>query len=612
MTATRSTRLAGGLVLVALVAAGLWWAGSEPQPFYWQPGARQSYDLHSRTVVRRQPGPGGKGGYLTQSTFDIDGVLNLRVFDVGPDGARAGVQIAPVTVKRAGKREPDAEKLFGTRFYVRFSADGEMTAFDFPNSVAPEDRRTLRHAMLGLQIIVRQPGERAWQTTESDRLGTFESAYALSSTVTKEKRRYTEVSDKSGRADIHASVQIKRSVVTCTYGEPVSWLDRCDGQELVVVEGNAGRQLRIASTVSLQLRHDARAGELAIWSDALESAREIAEWRRGPAEELSLAQKRELSALESLFGDVTLPELVDELFADCKSFNGSCVNRINDFLKLHPEAAAEIPVMLLLDSLTEDQRAMLVNALQNEQTVFAQQALAQIVDGDAFPEGNRLQAMVALGDVRQPTDATLAALWRAYERDGGGRGLTKKLSDNAVLSLGRIARSTGASEQGAEIAGAIVAKLDEQLGSVEEPGRLSSVMYAAANSGDERFVEPLSALLESDNPRNRSAAAQALGVFPGEDVDATVAGRLDAEADPGVRVSIMKALGGRDVADLAVAEVCEQIAQEENDIVRGEMYRFLMRNRKRPGVRGTLQQMSALETSLENKRIISRALASRK
>ncbi len=183
-----------------------------------------------------------------------------------------------------------------------------------------------------------------------------------------------------------------------------------------------------------------------------------------------------------------------------------------------------------------------------------------------------------------------------------------------MLSLGRIAGrlSKTNTEEYENVTYDIKSRIRSELSSAEDGGKLTAAIYAAGNTYDEDFIDPISDCFKSDTPMVRSAAAQSLALYKDENVETILTDELTRDDNINVRTSIVKAMHGRHVTDESIEKICEEIQIEDNDIVRGEMYRFLMKNRKRAGVRDTLRKMQKTERSLENRRIISRALASRK
>ena len=206
----RKIKVGVGVVALGISAgAGLWvWTACRSVALHWQQGARQSYAFHSQTLFQGS-GAGNGAGPLRHASFAIDGMLNLRVVDAQAESVQAAVQWSAVEVRQNGARDKEVEQLYAQLFYVTFARDGQMLAFDFPNTSAREDQRAVADALRALQVIVPQKAGRSWTTTESDQLGTYDASYDASGPVTKTKRGYREVFDTERRIDVHGAVELE-------------------------------------------------------------------------------------------------------------------------------------------------------------------------------------------------------------------------------------------------------------------------------------------------------------------------------------------------------------------------------------------------------------------
>lgn len=323
--------------------------------------------------------------------------------------------------------------------------------------------------------------------------------------------------------------------------------------------------------------------------------------------------KKELAAIKKNYGSPDLNQVMDSLFKKNIKFNMQCVNEIHKYLNLFPEAAGEIPDFLL-KGLSLDQRAMLVNALQSNKSVYSQKALLRIIKGGEFPPESRVQSAIAMGDITKPGADIIQGLLLMYYKRDNSSDLSVKLSDTSLLSLSRIAgaMSHGKSREDAAVVFEIKKKIEAEFSNAADPGHLSTVIYAAGNTGDKNFIGPISDCFQSEASVVRSAVAQSLSLINDKKIDSILAGQLKIEGEISVKSNIVKSLYDMKTSDKAVETVCEKIQNEENEIVRGEMYRFLLKNRKRSGVMDVLRKMMVSESSMENRDIISRALATRK
>ncbi|MBN2041773.1 MAG: HEAT repeat domain-containing protein [Spirochaetes bacterium] len=602
--------------ILLLILGVVWIFFNKPSSIYWKEGARLTYEFKYKTFVYSSSGIKTENGVDTYGKIELNGTLNLRVLDINSDQVKAAVQLSGLEVKYQGKKDRDLEELYSNLFYVTFLKNGKIESFDFSNNIAEADRKSVKNVLRLLQFIVPDTYFNSWSTEENDNHGLFAAEYNYGKKLKKSKSKYLEIYDRTGNINLSDRVDIKKSSYECDYGYPEIWMKSFSGREHTVfynAEGKvAGKFLTRVEAKAIPYLSD---NSLTIWNYNIDPYKDIQEWNKLPIEKNSVSRKREIKRLKKQFGEKEMSDVIDALFAENNKFSTFCVSKIITYFKLYPESALVIPDIILNKKLNTDQRAMLINALQCERGDYAQKALVRIMEGGNFSRETRVQSAIALGDSDNPDDNILSSMWHAYyNRDNNSR-VSKLISDTSILSLGRIASQTftGKRNENANTTlNQIKNKINEELSNAEEPGQLTAAIYAAANTGDNEFIEPIKNFLKSEKPVVRSAAASSLAVMRSPGIDQSLADMLETEGNVNVRTSIVRGLYGRKVSDEAVQKVCKELKYEDNDIVRGEIYRFLLKNRKKDGVKETLREMQKYETSFENKHLISRALASRK
>ncbi len=585
---------------------------SSPPSIFWKQDAGQMYEISSNTFFHM---PHQAERLSVRGGIEMKGILNFRIFDVNNDNIRAGFQIFPVHVRYKGVQNKNLEELYSHLFYITFSHDGRITGFDFSNRISFEDEEILKNFTRNLQVVIPGTLLKSWATEETDIYGLYSAEYSFKEKLIKSKEYYIDFFDIKGFEGHFESADIMKSEITADYGYPDIWIKSLKGQSLTAFyDGRGDMLVKFSSGISLKKIPYSPDRDIAIWNDDRNPDAEISAWSNNPKETVSIAHRNELKRLKSYFGNISLPEFAESQFKKHIKFSASCVNEFLYYLQLHPEAASEIADYLLKKGLNKDQRAMLINVLQGEQGITAQQTLLKILKGDEFPPDSRIQSAMALGDMKKPDSSIIGNLWETYKDRDIENDINRKVANTSLLSLGRISRRMleDKSEENKQMASEIKSRIESELSSVNDVSSRCAMIRAAANTGDSEFIEPISDCFQSDIPAIRSAAAHSLTGYSGDEIDSILAHELGKDDNPGVRSSLVASMRNRNAGDESVEKICEEIQHEENDIVRGEMYRFLLKYRKRHGVKETLQKMQKTENTMENRRLISRALATRK
>lgn len=587
---------------------------SRPPVMHWENDARLMYRISGKTIVLSPENAAAKNNTFTFQNIQISGILNLRIFSINETGIKAGMQFSPIEIKCRGIRDRQIEDIFSKMFYVWFLPNGKLQGFDFSNEIAANDRKSISDVIRSMQIITPNKLFKSWKTQEEDAYGIYSSKYTYNNKLIKQKTEYNELYNEFDPQNNTQLFKIKKSNIEGEYGAPSTWLKKIHSNEIIAIYKNkTDSMVKISSDVDLESIPYNPDESLSIWKDNHNPDEEISQWNSKPAEKFSISDKREIESLDRYYGNHNFNNIVDTLLKKYTSFNGQCVREILNYLDLFPESALDIPGFML-NELNVEQRAMLINALQNNKSGYSQRALVRIITGKEFPSDSRIQSAIAIGDADSAKSDIIKSLLNTYNNRNNTSDVSVKLSDTSLLSLGRIAGTMSYSTKPDDRTAVNMIKDEIRSGfsKSKEPGQLNSVMYAAANTGDKAFIDPILNCFDSPIPSVRSASAQSLSLFNNEETGKILSDKLETENDIGVRSSIVKSLYNMKVSDKTVDLICAQVQNEQNEIVRGEMYRFLLKNRRRSGAKKTMEEMLIVENSFENRDLLIRAITTKK
>ncbi len=585
----------------------------ERRAIHWSENARQMYSIIWRTVIQMSP-PGGK---MIQETLELHGTLNFRIFSLEGDKIKSGFQLYPLTIRKSGMENADAREIYTLPFLADISRDGKFIDFNFSNEIAVEDEKSLEDILRTFQLIIKGGIFSKWQTNEDDSNGSYIAEYEENEhSVKKGKKSYTELINKDGFLRENETVDIKRSNYIFSYDNNSSWLNKAEGNELLVFYHEGSQFLKISSTFKLNNIPFNPDRDLALWQDKFDPDQILTRWNRGNKNTTPLARKSEIDSLKQKFGRETLSQVADRLFKMHYDFDTNCLRTLMEYLTLYPDSASKIPDYLLSKELNPTQRITLVHALERTGSREAQEALITIMNGQDFKKESRTQAAIGLGSIEKPTDNALSGLWDAYDKRGSSNNLENAdhIAATAILSLGAIAKNLEASTSRdyRDISYEIKEKISSDLSGSPELNTKVALLHAAGNTADEDLVDDITGHFSDSNPRVRSAAVNSLAYMDDAVVNDLLIIELDNESNINVRNSMIRTMYRKEASEETVGKIIELAPLEENEMVRGEMYRYLLKNREFPGVKTALKNMLKNEKSYEHKKIIRTALSTKK
>jgi len=591
-------------VLVLPVAK---WFFSGPEAFTWKEGDRLSYSISISDVVFAEV-PGAADLY---KRISLTGTLNMRLLEVKNDRIRAAIQIYPVKVKIGPQEIPDAEKIYSALFFTEISKEGEFLNFDFNNEIASDDEKSVMNTVRSFQCVIEDGFLKNWTVKEKDSNGTASVHYtAEDCLIKKRKESYISVHPSAAQDSSDTKIEVKNSSYIVKYDKNSSWISEMNGQELLAFVSGKNVFLKTSTRINLKKLADISDPSLAVWGDGLNYGAIKSRWSSLPKNRISFAMASEQMKIKQKIGNKKFDQYLKEFFSTHQKFTSSALTDIVDYLRAFPEESAMVPDLLLSLKLNQQQRAILTHALARAAHPEAQDALTRIMKGAGFLKENRVQAVIAFADIPVPQKNSVNALWETYNNTSAGG----EISNTAILSLGSISKTFSGSEEDRdkELSEEIVNRIKADLQSVTDTGRQAALLHAACNTGDNDFIKPVSSFFSNENPNIRSSAAASISRLPSEEVDQILCEQLNSETDINVRGSIVTALTNREPTDESVKTVIEQVGREDNEIVRGSMYNYLMKNRDNPGVKEKLLELKKTESSLACRKIINRALNTKK
>lgn len=586
-----------------------------PQSFQTPTTDAMAFDLDYRLQIE-QHASDGSGGKM-ESAYAQQGQLVARFLAENAEVRFLGLQMVEVACSMNGHPLPDMSALFGLPVVAAVARDGRMLDVLAPRNLPQADSARLTDFYRLLQLAEKPAGAAAdasWTRDEKDEMGEYSAMYSAQpdGAIIKEKVAYTVLSEAySGAADGFA-ISVESSRFTGRPGSKGLWLEHFAGEEHRTVSQHA--RPRVGMHVKVALRRRPMPSGLDLWIlgqhgnvDSL--LLDLAHYDTGrTADTLAALEQDRLEALRKRYAGV-MPEAMMAAIKGAVEAGQDhtvtipAIHALRDYLLAYPKAADTVVAQLLGTDYDNRIAGRILQALALAGHAEAQAALGRAMSSAELPPFQRAQAIVSVGDVGEPGDDLLNALWelsRVPEDESHPAMVTR----TSLLALGAVAdgdRKAGRITR----ADASVSRLRGELEGATGD-RETIVLLALANAA----VPPNEAVYARLDHRQEQVRAAAVRNLAAGDTGADRERLTQAlRADPGteVRTAALESLVVRD-DDKVVEIVAGSLAGEPSPDLRIRQVVYLAEYLERPESVEALERQLEAEPVPEVRKSIHRAL----
>ncbi len=482
-------------------------------------------------------------------------------------------------------------------FWATYSADGGLRAIHFFRDVSPSDCNLLQMIATELQLVHSNPESPSWTAQERDSAGEYLAVYVMPQPdrILKRKLKYLYIDGMAGVAANSVRVAIDESSMTFSMA-PNGVVQAVDGTSRMRIELPSGQADQLATVTEIHIgnRRSVQAPEL-IGSlarslpNVISSA--IVTHKPDPAEVQAQADNR---LLEGHTTELLLAEALAKQTADT-----DLSARLAALFRRRPEAASAAVALLAKNG--PQQRV--TNALADAGSSTALAALATIARNSSFDQSLRVDAIIAFVQMQHPS-------LEAMRIPAGLMADSNAAIQSAARMMSGTMARVGRPEYPAD-ADAIDASLLALYRGARDTGEKVDVLRALGNSAGPSVVPVIVEALGDSHASVRAAAARALRLAPGSDVDRPLANVMTSDSDPAVRAdAIFAARFRRPLPAPLVDALLHDAISDSTDYVRSDAVAVLRQNPEAsPDIAETLGRIADRDTSPGIRRQASEALA---
>jgi hypothetical protein len=527
------------------------------------PGEQRRWALDFR-VRLEQPG----GERPVEICLNGDWVSTISA--VRPGEFDAALEFVNARLKGDGVRSASAEanEQLGRRlarpFWATYRDDGALLAVHFFKDVNPDDRNLLQMIAAEIQLVRPDPGRPLWTVLERDGAGSYLAIYHRPemNVVVKRKLRYVHTDGVAGAPADRLHVHVDQSELRFSL-DPDGAITALDGSNRVrmgVPLGDTGQLAAITET-HLASPRGSRAPQLIgslsralpeVVSSPVVTHKPDPEQARAQCDDRLIEGRTTESLLEAAMvkGD-------DQMLAD----------RLAALFRRRPEATAAALARLRKGGAQK----RITDALGSAGSPAAIEALGSLARDRAAPGPLRVDALAAFVLVQHPSLRAMHVPATLLDDNDG------RVESAARITSGALARA-GRAEHPVE-ADTIDAALIARYRKARQVRELSDLLAALGNSvGPSALPVIEDALHDFRNPV-RAAAARALRLAAGPEVDRLLSATITSDDDPGVRAAaIFAASFRRPIGPLLGEALLRAASADSVEYVRSDAVTLLRQN----------------------------------
>ena len=453
-----------------------------------------------------------------------------------PGEYEAMLQLANAHIEGAGIKSAAAdaaaqmERRLARPFWGTYRDDGALLAVHFFKDVNASDRNLLQTVATETQLVCDSPDRPVWTVTERDGAGEYLAIYNRQEpgVVVKRKLKYVYIDGAAGTpADgLHLDVQQSELRFSLDPDGEIATLEGSNRIRIGAPVGDGGQLTTIFETHLTNLRRGQSRELIASLVRALPEVESspVVTHKRDPEQARAERDGRliEGRTTESLLEAVQANEK-DQMLNE----------RLAALFRQRPRAAAAA-LDLLRKSGAQDRITAALGAAGSPTAI---EALGSIAGDATLPGTLRIDALNGLILVQRPSPEAMR-IPNALLDDKDAT-----VASAAAIASGALARA-GRAAQRAE-ADTIDAALIARYRNAKKAGERSNLLDALGNSGGPMALPVIEdALRDPGNPA-RPAAARALRLAEGPEVDGLLSGAITGDKDPHVRSGAVLAAGFR-------------------------------------------------------------------
>lgn len=528
----------------------------------WVAGKTQNYQMSYRLRTFQKDKPQGLYGSLAQDqTIEIKGVLSLHPLT----SDRVAVSLLPQSYRVMSQELNDPAQHFQEAIELQYDEHCRVKQLAFDGRMPFKSREILRSIVTSLDHDRRALSAAELTQSEDDIIGTVEVRYAYESSQDELVKSRLRVLVPSNSGDLRQSQISFIKSETRYQGLKDVWPRIVDSRETVRIQSAAKAA---DATQEKALRLEAQNSLPTAAVKAIDPARRVEkkpdEAFRGQDRSTiySAAELRRTQAPDNF------EEALDAFVAAMQADDDAKAKKIlGAHLLAHPESFEALTDKLIDGEFDTTLVAHIFFLMTRLPLPEAERLLTRIAGDDSMESYLRMQAIISMGDLREPSPEARKVLMSIAARGPGEHDpadradMGQRLHNTSVLAYGAMASQAADVDPGFE--NEAKQNFRQLLADADKPEILATVIAGLGNFHHDDFYEVLEEKLEAEQPGVRVSAASAFAKLERPEAESVLIRRLQKDTNADVRATLAKGLLDRDALDAGHIPPLAQVLKQE-------------------------------------------------
>jgi hypothetical protein len=483
----------------------------------------------------------------------------------------AQLQLANVHVTSDSSKNAPAASLAGLQarlsqpFWVTYRSDGGLAAIHFFRDMHPSDRNLLQMIATELQLVRPDSARNSWTAQERDGAGEYSALYLMPQPdrILKRKLKYLYTDGVAGAPAGSLQVHIDQSDVTFSL-TPDRRVREIDGTSRMRMDLSADQAQQLAALTEFHATN-LRTGLAPELIGSLERALPNVSSSAIVTQKPDAAVARAEADQRLLKGDTTTA-LLDAAFVK-DAAKATPADRLTALFRSRPDAAQDAVGLLYKNG----RQRSVTNALGAAGSPSAVVALSSLAHDTTLAGNLRVDAILGFVQMQHPSADAMRVPGDLVRNSNAAVQSAARMISGALSRAGR-------EEHPAE-ADAIDASLNTLYREAADAREKTELLGALGNSAGPSTVPAIVEALHDSRIPIRAAAARALRLAAGSDVDRLLATVISSDSDAAVRADAIFATRFRHRLSPPLADALLHAASTDTaTYVRGDAVSVLRQN----------------------------------
>ncbi len=538
-----------------------------PESTCWTEGTTQTYQIsYMLRTYQNEKIQGLYGSFAQDQRIEIKGMLSLHALSSGS----VAVSLLPQSYRAMGHELVDPAQYFQEAIELHYDEHCRIEQLAFDGRMSFKSREILRSIMTSLDHDRRALATGELVQSEDDIVGTVEVRYGYESSQDELMKSRLRVLTPSASGIFRQSqvsfLKSESRLKGLKAKENGGWPRIVESNEIVRIQDSSQAA---DATQEKVVRLEAQDSLPTVSAKLIDPRRRV---EKKPSEAFRGQDRSTIynaSELRRTSAPENFEDALDAFVAAMQADDDAKAKKIlGAHLLAHPENFERLAEKLIAGEFDSTLAAHIFFLMTRLPLSEAENVLTRIAFDESAESYLRMQAIMSLGDVREPSDEARKVLMTIAARGPGERDpldradMGQRLYNTSVLAYGAMASQAADVDPGFE--NEALQNFKQLLEDADKPDVMATVLTGIGNFHHDEFYDVLEDHLGANHPAVRVSAAAAFAKMERPEAETVLIQRLQTDNDTDVRATLAKGLLDRNSLEAGHIQPLAQVLKQES------------------------------------------------